>query len=184
MKRLVLAWLAALASCSLPPNVSVGHRVMLDGTRAGFQSCALSVEFSGAPRELHPNEAARYTSGLGPKAKWQVDGLVYEAFSASQTAICACRDGEFSNADIRQTELSLARNPNVKTLPVATAPFLRSAIGLDAPYGTGGDVVSDQARLLFPQNARRCVFIQGGRYLPSAPEALKKFYATLEPIGK
>lgn len=157
---------------------------MLDGARAGFQNCAVSVEFSGAPRALHPNEAARYTSGLGPTAKWRVDGLVYEEFSLSQTAICACRDAEFSNADIRQAQLALARNPNIKMLPVATPPYARNSIGLDAPYGQGGEVVGDQALLLFPLNARRCVFVQGGQYLPTAPDALKKFFATLEPIGK
>jgi len=184
MKMVVLASLAALASCAMPSNVSLANRVMLDGTRAGFQNCAVSVEFSGAPRALHANEAARYTSGLGPSARWQVDGLVYEEFRASQTAICACRNAEFSNADLRQTEVALARNPNIKTLPVATQPFVRKTIGIDAPYGQASDVVGDQALLIFPVNARHCVFIQGGKYLPTAPDALKRFYATLEPIGK
>ncbi|HUQ26056.1 MAG TPA: hypothetical protein VM140_10315 [Burkholderiales bacterium] len=183
MKKAALLSLA-LASCALPPNVSVANRVMLDGARASFQSCSLSVQFSGTPRELHANEAARYTSGLGKSARWQVDGLVYEQFSLSQTAICACRDAEFSNADIRQAELALARNPNIKMLPVATPRYVRGSIGIDAPYGRGGDVIGDQALLLFPVNARRCVFIQGGQYLPTAPDALKGFYATLEPIGK
>ena len=184
MKRILLASLAALASCTLPPNVSIANRVMLDGTRAGFQNCAVSVQFSGAPRALHANEAARYTSGLGPPAKWQVDGLVYEEFRASQTAICACRNAEFSNADLRQTELALARNPNVKMLPVATPSFVRKAIGIDAPYGQAGEFVGDQALLIFPLNPRHCVFIQGGKYLPTATDALKSFYATLEPTGK
>jgi len=184
MRRVVFASLAALASCAMPPNVSQANRVMLDGTRAGFQNCAVSVTFSGAPRELHPNEAARYTSGLGPKARWRVDGLVYEEFRVSQTAICACRDAEFSNADLRQTELALARNPNVKTLPVATPPFARKTIGIDAPYGQGAEIVGDQALLVFPVKARHCVFVQGGKYLPTAPDALKRFYATLESIGK
>jgi len=176
--------LALLPACALPPNVSQANRVMLDGTRAGFQNCAVSVEFSGAPRALHANEAARYTSGLGPKAQWRVDGLVYEEFRLSQTSICACRDAEFSNADLRQTELALARSPNVKTLPVATPLFARKTIGIDAPYGEGAEVVGDQALLVFPVKARHCVFVQGGKYLPTAPDALKGFYATLEPIGK
>ena len=176
--------LAALASCALPPNVSLANRVMLDGTRAGFQNCAVSVAFSGEPRALHPNEAARYTSGLGPSAKWRVDGLVYQEFRVSQTAICACRNAEFSNADLRQTEMALARNPNVKMLPVATPPLARKTIGIDAPYGEESEVVGDQALLIFPVRARHCVFIQGGKYLPTAPDALKGFYATLEPIGK
>jgi hypothetical protein len=184
MRRVVFASLAALASCAMPPNVQTGHRVMLDGTRAAFQSCAVSVDFSGAPREMHPNEAARYTAGLGTTAeKWQVDGLVYEQFRMSQTAICACRSVVFSNAHIRATEAALARNPNVKTLPVAGRPFARRVIGIDAPY-TAPDLVGDQALLVFPVNAPRCVFIQGGKYLPTAPDALKTFFATLEPIGK
>jgi hypothetical protein len=44
------ASLAALASCALPPNVSLANRVMLDGTRAGFQNCAVSVEPSNVPQ--------------------------------------------------------------------------------------------------------------------------------------
>lgn len=179
-----MALLALLPACALPPNVSLANRVLLDGTRAGFQNCTVSVEFPGTPRALHANEAARYTSGLGPSAKWQVDGLVHEEFRASQTAICACRDAEFSNADLQQTELALARNPNVRMLPVATRPFARKTIGIDAPYGQAGDVVADQALLIFPVKARHCVFVQGGKYLPTAPDALKRFYATLEPIGK
>jgi len=152
MRRAVFASFVALASCALPPNVSLANRVMLDGTRAGFQNCAVSVTFSGTPRALHPNEAARYTSGLGKSAnaRWQVDGLVYEEFRASQTAICACRDAEFSNADLRQTEVALARNPNIKMLPVATQAFVRKTIGIDAPYGQAADVVGDQALLIFP----------------------------------
>src|SRR5262245_31237721 len=100
----------------------MGNRVMLEGNRAAFQSCGVSVEFSGAPRALHLNEAARYTAGLGKNAKWEVDGLVYQEFKVSQTAICACRDVEFASGDIREAELSLARNPNVKMLPVANPP--------------------------------------------------------------
>jgi hypothetical protein len=98
MKMVPIAAAAVLASCALPPNVSIGNRVMLDGTRAGFQNCAVSVAFSGEPRALHPNESARYTAGLGKStnSQWQVDGLVYEEFRASQTAICACRTAEFS----------------------------------------------------------------------------------------
>ena len=186
MRRTVLLPLsiAALASCALPSNVTIANRVMLDGARAAFQNCAMSVEFPGAPRALHPNEAARYTSGLGASARWQVDGLVHEEFRVSQTAICACRNAEFSNADLRQTELALARNPNVKMLPVATQPFVRKTIGIDAPYGEAADVVGDQALLIFPVKARHCVFVQGGKYLPTAPDALKSFYATLEAIGK
>ena len=185
MTRPLLALLVlTLASCALPTNVTIADRVMLDGTRASFQNCGLSVEFAGAPRALHANEAARYTSGLGPEAKWQVDGLVHEAFNLSQTAICACRDAEFSNADLRQVATNLARNPNVKMLPVATHAFVRSTVGVDAPYGQAGEFVGDQALLIFPVNARRCVFVQGGKYAPTAPDALKTFYATLEPIGK
>ncbi len=176
---------ATLACCALPPNVSIGEQVMLDGARAGFQACAVSVGFSGTPRALHPSEASRYTSGLGgAKMQWRVDGLVYQEFNLSQTAICACRNTEFSSADIRQIELALARNPNIKALPVASAPFVRSTIGIDSPYGGAGEFVGDQALLIFPTNAQRCVFIQGGKYAPTAPDALKKFYATLEPIGK
>jgi hypothetical protein len=185
MKRGLIAATAALASCALPPNVAISDRVMLDGARASFQSCALSVEFSGAPRQLHANEAARYTSGLGgAKMQWQVDGLVYEQFSVSQTALCACRNAEFSNADLRQVEVALARNPNIKMLPVASHSFVRTTIGIDAPYGQAGEFVGDQALLIFPDNARRCVFIQGGKYAPTAPDGLKPFYATLERIGK
>ena len=184
MRRVVFAALAALASCAMPPNVQPGNRVMLDGARAVFHSCAVSVEFSGAPRAMHPNEAARYTSGLGTTAeKWRVDGLVYEQFRLSQTAICACRSIEFTNAHIRATEAALARNPNVNTLPVAGRPFARRVIGVDAPY-TAPDVAGDQALLVFPVNAPRCVFIQGGKYLPTAPDGLKTFFATLEAIGK
>jgi hypothetical protein len=184
MKRVSIASVVLFASCATPPNVSMPDRVMLEGSRASFQNCAVSVAFSGAPRELHPSEAARYTSGLGKTGKWQVDGLVYEAFRLSQTAVCACRDAEFSDADIRQTELALARNPNVKMLPVASASFVRRTIGIDAPYGRAGEFVGDQALLIFPANSRRCVFIQGGKYLPTASDGLKAFYTTLEPIGK
>ena len=67
---------------------------------------------------------------------------------------------------------------------MATQPFVRKTIGIDAPYGQASDVVGDQALLIFPVKARHCVFIQGGKYLPTAPDALKSFYATLEPIGK
>jgi hypothetical protein len=69
-------------------------------------------------------------------------------------------------------------------LPVATQSFVRKTIGIDTPYGEAGDVVGDQALLIFPVKARHCVFIQGGKYLPTAPDALNSFYATLESIGK
>jgi hypothetical protein len=181
VRRVLLASLAALASCALPPNVSVGNRVMLDGARAGFQSCAVSVEFGGAPRALHETEAARYTSGIGKRL--QIDGLTYEATSMVQTAVCACREAQFSNADIRQAEQAFARNPNVKMQPVAGRPFARSVIGLDTLYPEP-EIAGDQALLVFPLNAPRCIFILGGKFEANAPEALRTFFATLEPIGK
>ncbi|HEX7250196.1 MAG TPA: hypothetical protein VF262_07415, partial [Burkholderiales bacterium] len=146
-----------------------------------FQSCALSVEFSGAPRELHDTEAARYASGIGKRL--QLDGLTYEATNMVQTAVCACREAPFSKADIRQAEQAFARNPNVKMLPVAGRPFARSVIGLDTLH-TEPDIAGDQALLVFPVNAQRCIFILGGKFEANAPDGLKPFFATLEPIGK
>jgi len=181
MKRLLLAATAALASCALPPNVTLANRVMVDGPRAAFQNCALSVEFAGAPRALHDSEAARYAAGIGKKAV--IDGRTYEAAAMVQTAVCACREAPFSNADIRQAEQAFARNPNVKMLPVAGRPFARSVMGLDTRY-TEPDIAGDQALIVFPVNAPRCIFIQGGKFEPTAPGALQAFFATLEPIGK
>ena len=181
MKGMLLASLAALASCALPPNVSIANRVMLDGARASFQSCAVSVEFSGAPRALRDSEAARYASGIGKTL--QLDGLTYEGTSLVQTAVCACREAPFSNADIRQAEHAFARNPNVKMLPVAGRPFARRVMGLDTVY-TEADIAGDQALIVFPVNAPRCIFIAGGKFEANAGDALKAFFATLEPIGK
>jgi hypothetical protein len=179
MKRALLASAAVLASCALPPNVSIANRIMLDGARASFQSCALSVEFAGAPRALHDHEAARYASGISRKA--QIDGLTYQGTNLVQTAVCACREAPFSNADIRQAEEGFARNPNVKMLPVAGRPFARRVMGLDSSY-TEQDSTGDQALIVFPNNAPRCMFVLGGKF--EATAALQTFYSTLEPIGK
>jgi hypothetical protein len=181
MKTVPIAAAMLLASCALPPNVSIGNRVMLDGARAWFQSCAVSVEFAGAPRALHDAEAARYAAGIGKRL--QLDGLTYEATNMVQTAVCACREAPFSSADIRQAEQAFARNPNVKMLPVAGRPFARGVIGLDTLH-TEPDIAGDQALIVFPVNAPRCMFIAGGKFEANAPEALKTFFATLEPIGK
>ena len=181
MKRLLLVSTVALASCALPPNVTIAHRVMLDGARASFQSCAMSVEFSGAPRGLHDSEAARYAGAITRRS--QIDGLTYEDARMVQTAVCACRDAPFSNADIHQAEQAFARNPSVRMIPVAGRPFARSVMGLDTRY-TEPDIAGDQALIVFPVNAPRCIFILGGKFEATAPEALKGFFATLEPIGK
>jgi len=173
--------LLLVTACALPPNVSIGNRVMLDGTRAGFQSCALSVEFAGAPRALYDSEAARYASGIAKRA--QIDGLTYEGANVVQTAVCACREAPFSNADIRQAEQGFARNPNVRMIPVAGRPFARSVMGLDTVY-TEQESTGDQALIVFPVNAPRCIFIAGGKFEATGADALKTFFATLEPIGK
>jgi hypothetical protein len=180
-RSLIVAPALALASCALPSNVSIANRVMLDGARAGFQACALSVEFGGAPRALYDSEAARYASGIDRKA--QIDGLTWEGTNLVQTAVCACREAPFSNADIRQAEQSFARSPDVKMVPVAGRPFARRVMGLDTRY-TEQDSSGDQALIVFPQNAPRCVFILGGKFEATGANALKAFFATLEPIGK
>lgn len=181
MKMAPIAAAALLASCSLPPNVSIGNRVMLDGARASFQSCSVSVEFAGAPRALHDAEAARYASAIARRS--QLDGLTYEGTNMVQTAVCACREAPFSNADIRQAEQAFARNPDVKMLPVAGRPFARGVIGLDTLHPEP-EIAGDQALIVFPANAPRCIFIAGGKFEANAPDALKTFFATLEPIGK
>ena len=79
--------------------------------------------------------------------------------------------------------MALARNPNVGTLPVRLAPFVRKTSASMRPMARRV-MSSATALLIFPANARHCVFIQGGKYLPTAPDALKSFYSTLEPIGK
>jgi hypothetical protein len=181
MKTVLLAAVALLASCALPPNVSVGQRIMLDGARASFQSCALSVEFASTPRALYDSEASRYASVIARRA--QIDGLTYEGSNIVQTAVCACRDAPFSNADIRQAEQGFARNPNVRMMPVAGRPFARSVMGLDTVY-TEQESAGDQALIVYPVNAPHCLFILGGKFEPTAAEALKTFFATLESIGK
>ena len=185
MSRYPLVLALALASCATPPNVAVAGRVALDGATARFEQCGLSVRFAGAPRPLHANEAAHYTSALGrTKRNWQVDGLVYQSFAMAQTAICACRDGEFSDAEIDKSEQAIARSRDARPLPIAQRPFARRVLGVDAPYGRGSEYFADQALFVFPAVARSCTFILGGKFGAVAADGVKAFFATVEPIAK
>jgi hypothetical protein len=179
---LALAAAAGLISCATPANVSVAQRVTLEGAKADFRDCGVSVVFSGTPRALYPNEAATYTRPLGRSGRWQVDGLAYQEFRLVQTALCLCRDTEFSNEDMARTESRMANNSNRTLMPMDSLSFARKVIGFDSPYARGS--ITEQARLLFPHKARSCFFVQGGKFLPTAPDALKDFFATLQPLAE
>lgn len=185
MKKVPLISTLLLASCALPTNVSIANRVAVDGQTARFEQCGLSVRFAGAPRPLHANESAYYTSALGrTKRDWRVDGLVYQSFGMAQTAICACRDGEFSDAEIGKSEQAIARNRDSRPLPIAQRSFARRVLGVDAPYGEGSEYLADQAVFVFPVAARSCSFILGGKFGPAAADGVKAFFATVAPIAK
>jgi hypothetical protein len=184
-RNAALALLLLPMACALPSNVSIANRVTVDGTAARFEQCGLSLRFAGTPRALYSSEASHYMSALGrTENRWQVDALVHQDLAISQTAICACRDAEFSDADIARSERANARNPNGRPLPVAQRPFARRVIGGEAPNGRAAEYVAEQALYLFPVAARSCIFIQGGKFGPAATDGLKAFFATVQPIGK
>jgi hypothetical protein len=168
-----------ISCATLPEHISMPNKLNVSGTTAKFENCKMSVRFSGPPRPFSTNELNEFKN-LPKFFNWELEGLVFEEHLLAEFAICTCRDLEYSLEEIQQNESQFQLNKEFRFIKGYDSPYFKKVIEFESSNVPGiPDKIVARYKVIFPNAAPKCSFIQFVISDPATSSKSTKFFETL-----